>query len=289
MCPSNAWCSRPSLVSAAGSSRPARAWRGFPSARSRPPRDTAGAVTLAMERLRREDPRAVVGVFPADHRVADIRAFSRTLGTAARAAREGALVILGVRPDRPATGFGYVEAGSADGGVLPVRRFVEKPDAAAAAEYLAGGRHFWNAGIFIWQAEVFRRAMDRHAPQVASAVERYVDSGRFQEWEQVPRTSIDYALLERAGKVVLVPLEAGWSDIGGWEAVAALAARGDAGPAVCLEVRGEGAGDSVVLRLDGAGGRAVVLGEGGRMVVIGPEGVLVCPRHTSQRVKDFLS
>lgn len=252
-------------------------------------RDTAGAVALAMERMRREDGEAVVGIFPADHRVDDTDAFTRAVATAARAARQGALVILGVRPDRPATGFGYVEVGDVAGAGCEVRRFVEKPDEETATAYLAGGRHFWNAGIFIWRADAFRSALDRHAPDVARAVARYVDSGQLEHWQQVPRTSIDYALMERAERVLMVPLEAGWSDIGDWEAVAALAARGEAGPALCLEARGEGAEASVVLRVDGAGGRAVVLGAGGRLVVVGPEGVLVCPRDASQRIKDFVS
>jgi len=252
-------------------------------------RDTGPAIALAMRRLLAAAPDAVVSVLPADQRVADEAAFRTALAAAAVTAREGALVTLGVVPDHPSTRFGYVETGPLlDGGpARGVVRFVEKPDRVAAERFVAGGRHLWNAGIFVWRADAFWRALERAAPDLAGAIARVVE-GDAAAWEAAPRTSIDYALMERTGGVAVVPLDAGWDDVGGWDAVVRLARQGDAGPARLVPAAGEVPEGSVVIEIGPSRvPRAVVLGAVPLLVVCGPEGLLVGPRDAADRVKAF--
>lgn len=252
-------------------------------------RDTGPAVALAMRRLLEDAPRAVVAVFPADQRVADEAAFRAALAAAAETARGGTLVTLGVLPDHASTRFGYVELGAPpDGGAARrVVRFVEKPDRRTAERFLAGGRHLWNAGIFVWRADAFWAALERAAPELAGAVARVV-AGDPAAWEAAPRTSIDYALMERAEGVAVVPLDAGWDDVGGWDAVVRLARAGDAGPARLVPAAGDAPEGSVAIAIGPAPvPRAVLLGEVPLLVVSGPEGLLVAPRDAAERVKAF--
>ncbi len=258
--------------------------QGEPSAR-----DTGPAIALAMRRQLAAAPDAVVAVLPADQRVADGAAFRAALAAAAAAARDGRLVTLGVVPDHASTRFGYVETGAplGDGPAREVVRFVEKPDRATAERFLAGGRHLWNAGIFVWRADAFWSALERAAPDLAGAVARFVE-GDAAAWDAAPRTSIDYALMERADGVAVVPLDAGWDDVGGWDAVVRLARAGDAGPARLVPASGDAPGGSVVLEIGPSRvPRAVVLGTDPLLVVRGPEGLLVAPRDAVDRVKAF--
>lgn len=251
------------------------------------PRDTGPAVALAMRRLWHERRDAVAVVLPADHRIADEPAFRAALEHAAEGARAGELVLLGITPAHASTRFGYLEPGAAVAGAAArrrVARFVEKPQADLAA-VLCGAGALWNGGIFVWQADAFWDALERHAPDVAGPVRETVDGGDAAPWERVPRISIDYALMEKAGDVTAVALDAGWDDVGGWDAVLDLAARGEAGPARVTVARGSAPG-SVVLTLDGAPPRdAIALGDGPLLVVNGPEGLLVTPRERADEVK----
>jgi len=192
------------------------------------PRDTAPAATLATLSVAAAQPDAVVGLFPADHVVRDEDAFVASVQAAIDAARrEQALVCLGVVPDRPATGFGYLECRAAPRGNRPceVRRFVEKPDARRAAAFVRSGRYLWNAGMFVYAAATFAGELRRAAPALYRAVERHI-AGRPGAWGKVPRISLDYALMERARCVRAVPLRAGWDDVGSWAGVADDAAGG---------------------------------------------------------------
>lgn len=253
------------------------------------PRDTGPAIALAMSRVRATDPAAVVAVLPADQRVDDDDAFRAALRAAAAAAHEGPLVTLGIRPDHASTRFGYIEVGErrGEGPALAVRRFVEKPGEGEARRYAASGAFLWNAGIFVWRADSFWRELLRAAPDLARAVER-VAAGDGAAWEQAPRLSIDYALMERAGEVAVVPLDAGWDDVGGWDAVVRLAERGDAGPARLVPTAGEPAVGSVVLAIgEATTPRAILIGDQPQLVVSGPQGILVAPRGGADRVKAF--
>ena len=196
-------------------------------------RNTAPAVTLAAHAALDAGDDPVLVVTPADQTVTDTAAFTAALRRAVRAAAAGAIVVLGIEPDRPETGYGYIRAGSADGGgPAPVAAFVEKPDAATAARYLAEGGYYWNAGLFVLRASTWLRALGEFRPDIAEATRaawerRSTDAGFVRpgraEFEAIPAESVDYAVMERcpgsAFDIRMVPLAAGWSDLGAWDAV----------------------------------------------------------------------
>ncbi|RMG42725.1 MAG: hypothetical protein D6718_13410, partial [Acidobacteria bacterium] len=250
-------------------------------------RDTGPAIALAMRRLLEAAPDAVAAVLPADHRIEELGRFRAALSAAAGAARRGELVLLGVLPDRPATGFGYVvpAARPDPGRAVPVARFTEKPERSEAERLIAGGA-LWNAGLFVWRARSFWEALVRHAPEVAHPVEAFVASGRGGHWEAAPRLSIDYALMERARGVSVVPLDAGWDDVGGWEAVLRLARRGDAGPLRAAPLEGAPEGSAVLWVGEGPPPRALGMAAEPLLVVKGPHGLLVVPRDRADAIKD---
>jgi mannose-1-phosphate guanylyltransferase len=245
------------------------------------PRDTAPAIALGCAAVHDVDPRAIVGVFPTDHLIDDARAFRRAVRVAVRAARAGALVCLGIRPDRPATGYGYLGLGGPSGrtpGAMRVRRFVEKPDSARARRYVASGRFLWNGGMFVWRVDRFLGDLAALAPAIHEAVRDH-RRGIADGWERATRISVDYAVMERASGVEAVPLDAGWDDLGSWDAAAARSAspRDVPGSAILVDSPG-----SVVF----AEGRQVaVVDVPGVVVVDSGDAVLVVRRGSGERVK----
>ncbi len=189
------------------------------------PRDTAPAVAwAALEVARRFGGDQVMGLFPADHYVEDAPAFHQTLGVAAAfARREDAIVTLGITPSYPATGFGYIEQGPevADG-VYRVSRFVEKPDRDTAERYLALGKFFWNAGVFISRPSVLLVELDLRAPEVLAPLREH----GLAAYPTLPKTSFDYAVMERTDKAYVVPARFGWDDLGDWTALERLLREG---------------------------------------------------------------
>ncbi len=263
-------------------------------------RNTAPAIALATLAACEGVPEAVVLVLPSDQAVADEPAFLAALRAGAGiAAREDAFVTLGIPPTRPETGYGYMEMseeneeissrergqGDARGEkaqaprARPVRRFVEKPDAANAAAFLATGRFLWNAGIFLFRARLLLEELARTAPAIlnaarkAHAARRAGDLSSFAEiFSSSPSVSIDYAVMEKARRVLTVPCACGWSDLGSWEAV--LEFRGG-GPGADV-VEGDGASEAGSGNLILAGSRPVrVVGLSGVAVVESPDGLLV--------------
>ena len=245
------------------------------------PRDTAPAIALACARVLRRDSHAVTAFLPTDHVVRDARAFGTAVRAAARAARGGSLVCLGVKPTRPATGFGYLECASRPSGAAPVevKHFVEKPDAARARRFVKSGKFLWNAGMFVWRADRFLEELRRLAPRTHAAATRTA-AGDTGAWERAERKSVDYAVMERAEGVQVVPLDAGWDDVGSWDAVAAL--QKDQRPRGAANGLLVDSPDSVIL----SGGRCVaVVGVPGVVVVETDDAVLVVGRGASERVR----
>lgn len=191
-------------------------------------RNTAMAAAWASQRIAAEDAQAVVTVLSADHHIPDARGFARVIGRAARAAAEGgALLTLGVEPTQPSTAYGYIREGEPVGrahpGVLEVRRFVEKPDAARARRYLREGGYHWNAGIFVWSAAVFLAEVERWAPELHRALAplRERPKGRNRaaveaSYRRAPSLPVDVAILEKSRRVWTIPLSLHWSDVGTW-------------------------------------------------------------------------
>lgn len=198
------------------------------------PRNTAPALAVAALRAHAQDADALLLALPSDHAIADVPAFAAAVRTGVPAARDGALVTFGITPTHPATGFGYLAIGApwpGAAGVSRVARFVEKPDAARAAAYLAEGGYLWNGGVFLMRAAVYLETLGRHAPRMLEACRQAVadarqdldflrlDAGAFAQCEA---NSIDYAVMEHTDQAATVPLTAGWSDVGSWDAVGAL-------------------------------------------------------------------
>jgi mannose-1-phosphate guanylyltransferase/mannose-6-phosphate isomerase len=265
-------------------------------------RNTAPALTLAALHAMADGADPILVVTPSDQTVTDTAAYVQALQQAVRAASDGAIVILGVTPDRPETGYGYVQAGAplAGGtGVRTVQAFAEKPDAATAQRYLAEGGYFWNAGMFVLRASTWLEALAQFRPDIEMAVRqawagKTVDAPFIrpdaQAFAAVPADSIDYAVMERcpasAIPIRMVPLSAGWSDLGAWEAVWQVGSRDDQGNVVQGDVLLADTRDSLVhasSRLVGVVGLKEVV------VVETADAVLVADRSQSQNVKKLVS
>lgn len=199
-------------------------------------RNTAPAIGLAAFLLLRHDPDAVLGLFPSDHVIADEKRYREVIQRGIEIAKAGDnIVVLGIRPTRPETGYGYIESGAPlEMEVLRVRRFTEKPDATRASEFLKAGNFFWNSGMFLWRARTLADALREHLPNTAPLLEEIADafgSSKFaiafrRLYPKCENISIDYAVLEprsskgeHASNIYCIPADFGWNDLGSWTAL----------------------------------------------------------------------
>src|SRR5271166_107005 len=198
-------------------------------------RNTAPAIGLAAFLLLREHPDAVIGMFPSDHVIANEQSYRATIKRGAEIAAAGEnIVVLGIRPTRAETGYGYIEAGSEFNDALRVRRFTEKPDAEKAAAFVAAGNYFWNSGMFLWSARTLADALHEHLPKTAVLLEKIAAAfgtrnfaATFRKlYSKCENISIDYAVLEprsakgeQASKLFCLPADFGWNDLGSWTAL----------------------------------------------------------------------
>jgi mannose-1-phosphate guanylyltransferase len=262
---------------------------------------TAPCIGLGALALLARDDRAVMAVFPADHVIADAAGFRRAIAAAARVAAEGHLVTLGITPDRPETGYGYIQRGERLGTydeqpVFRVKRFAEKPDEDRARSFVQSGEYYWNGGIFIWRAATILGEMAALLPDLHGELQSV---GRVwgtadclptlkAAWQRVPQTTIDYGIMEKAGDVVTLPVDIGWNDVGNWAALSALLEAGANGNVV----RGPGrvlAPGSQGCYLYAAGGRLVAaVGLDDFVVVDTPDALLICPKDQAQAVRDVV-
>ncbi len=260
-------------------------------------RNTAPAVLTAALSLA-EDGDALMLVAPSDHLINQPDRFLAAVAAGEKAARSGKLVTFGVTPDRPETGFGYLElAASPDnGGAEPLKRFVEKPDAERAVEMLATGRYLWNAGIFLFRVADIIAAFRAHAPEMVAPCEAALAQGEMdlgflrlakEPYGAVRAESIDYAVMEKADDISVVPLDAGWSDLGSWSSFhdARVKEPGETlceGPVTALDC------ENTVLRSEDKGMRLVGLGLKNIVAVATRDAVLVADMDKSQQVKDVV-
>ena len=215
-------------------------------------RNTAPAVAVAaMVALegRPDDVDPVLLVLPADHVILDVASFRDAVQDGLAAAEAGKLVTFGVVPDRPETGYGYIRRARGDGPSYPVAEFVEKPDLATAIRYVQSGEYFWNSGMFMFRARAFLGELQRHAPAILAACEQAVAGARrdldftrlaAEAFGACPSDSIDYAVMEKTAAAVVVPLDAGWSDVGSWSALQDALPRDAAGNVIAGDVITEG-------------------------------------------------
>jgi mannose-1-phosphate guanylyltransferase / mannose-6-phosphate isomerase len=258
-------------------------------------RDSAAAIAAAATIARQRDPAAIVLTLAADHVILDPELFRAACLAGREAARAGHIVTFGIRPSGPKTGYGYIRPGAALGheGVHAVAAFVEKPDAATAARYVAEG-YLWNSGNFLFRADVLLDELARCAPAVAQAAAAAVaqatsDLGFVrldaEAFAQAPQTSIDYALMERTDRAAVVEGRFRWSDIGNWAAILDIAERDAAGnarhgPAVAVDAQ-----DCLIHAEEVL---TAVVGAKDLMVVASPDAVLVVPRDRAEAVKDLV-
>jgi mannose-1-phosphate guanylyltransferase len=232
-------------------------------------------------------------VLPADHVILDTGAFVAAVEVAMEAAAVGKLVTFGVVPDRPETGYGYLLKGEARGGWSQLMHFVEKPDLPTAQEYLASGRYLWNSGMFLFTARAYLDELERLAPEMlakcraaVAAADRDADFTRLgAAFLECPADSIDYAVMEKARNAAVVPLDAGWSDVGSWAALHAVLDKDANGNVLRGDVIVEACTNSYVAASDRL---VAVVGLDGIIVVETPDAVLVMDAEESQRIKQIV-
>lgn len=254
-------------------------------------RNTAPAVAVAaLQALRTSGADPLLLVLPADHVVVDAAALLGAIDAASRAAAGGRLVTFGVVPTRPETGYGYLRHGTREDGWAAIEQFVEKPDRAAAESYLASGRYLWNSGMFVFSARTYLDELARHAPAIVEACTRALNGARADEdflrlgasFLDCPADSIDYAVMEKTPRAAVVPLDAGWSDVGSWAALHDVLDKDADGNVLRGDVMTEGCRDCYIA----SRGRLVAgVGLDGVIVVETEDAVLVVARAHSQRVK----
>ena len=259
-------------------------------------RDTAPAAALAtaMGRMLRSD--AVVALFPADHMIHDGETFRKQLSDAAgRASEDPSIVTFSINPTHASTGFGYLELGerlSEEGSThfVRVNRFVEKPHIERAQEFLAGKRHGWNAGMFLWQAETFLSECDRQQPELSSfirgfpadldAVPAYLET----TFPRLPKISVDFAIMEHASSVIAAVAEYDWDDVGSWTALPDHLGKDDNDNTLRGRVVALDSGRNIVV----AGKRTVALcGVSDLVIVETDDAILVCHRNAAQQIKNL--
>ena len=250
-------------------------------------RNTAPALALAVQYAIEKAGAAqdeTLFVFPSDHVIAPLEKFVEYLHTADRSARAGYLVTFGVRPTRPETGYGYVQVGEEHDGYAACPRFAEKPAADVAAQYVASGEYLWNAGMFAFTPAVLRKALEDLAPEIAAVSAQGYDS-TLQHWSDMPSISIDYAVMERAKNIAVVPMDLTWSDVGSWDSYYDLQTRDQDGNVSQGDVVSLNTHDSLIVsskRLVATVGLSEVT------VIETDDAVLVTRRGDGQEVKQLL-
>jgi mannose-1-phosphate guanylyltransferase/mannose-1-phosphate guanylyltransferase/mannose-6-phosphate isomerase len=252
-------------------------------------RNTAPAIALA---ALAGDPEALLLVMPSDHVIADVEAFHAAIRAATTLVEDGWLATFGISPDFPETGYGYIRSGAElCPGVRRVEQFVEKPSRETAEAYLASGDYFWNGGIFLLKARTYLDALGVHAPAIESAVRAAMGEARREGcrihpdgklFERSPSDSIDYAVMEKADRVAVVPVNMGWSDVGSWDALHQLAEKDEAGNACHGEVLTI---DSENCLIRSEGPLVAAVGVKDLIVVATGDAVLILPRGSSQDIK----
>ncbi|MEM9550567.1 MAG: mannose-1-phosphate guanylyltransferase/mannose-6-phosphate isomerase [Pseudomonadota bacterium] len=261
-------------------------------------RNTAPAILTAALRLENK-PDALMLVAPSDHIVTDEAAFLRAVRAAVLAADEGAITTFGIRPDRPETGYGYLETKAAARGehVLPLTRFVEKPDQATAERMVADGNFLWNAGIFLFRVDVILRAFETHAPEIigpcraALALARTdLDFTRLDAdaYARATDISIDYAVMEKHDALSVVPMDAGWSDLGGWTSVWNVESRDAKGNALSASATAIDCTDTLLRSAD-PDIEIVGLGLDGIAAIATRDAVLVADMRDTEKMRQVVA
>lgn len=254
-------------------------------------RNTAPAILAAT--LAIDNPDTLILAAPSDHVVPDTDAFQQTVLKGIKPATEGQIVTFGIVPDRPETGYGYLEPEMQDDGPCPLLRFIEKPDLATAERMVSSGKFLWNSGIFLFSAKTLIQAFQEHAPDLLAAVQQAYDKAETDlgflrldpsAWAMAENVSIDYAIMEKSKNLTVVPFSGRWSDLGDWDAVlreSGQDATGVAlsGSATAIECQ------NTLLRSENSDQHLVGLGLDGILAIAMPDAVLIADRNRAQDVK----
>jgi mannose-1-phosphate guanylyltransferase/mannose-6-phosphate isomerase len=257
-------------------------------------RNTAAAIAMAASVARSlHGDEVLMLVMPSDHVIEDLDAFHEAVRAGEPAARAGRLVTFGIRPSSPDTGYGYIRTGESLPklhGVGEVIRFVEKPDLSTAQKMVTDGQHLWNAGIFLFRVGTFLDELMIHAPEIARAAGRAIESAEQSgnciladpaALEECPSESVDYAVMEHSSRLAVVAMSPGWSDLGSWDALAELLEARPHGPITALDCA------DCYIRSDGV--QVAALGVRDLIIVASGQRLLILPRGRSQEVKKLLS
>ena len=261
-------------------------------------RNTAPCIAYAATTLAKRDPEATMAVLPADHVIGNVEQYHKTLDVAFETARErNALVTIGIEPTHPSTGYGYIqydEAGDEETELraCPVRTFAEKPDQSTAERFIDAGDFLWNSGMFIWRADTILDQIETHLPDAHEAfapvreADGEIDAETLTKaFQNSPRISIDYGVMEQADTVYVVPGAFDWNDVGDWRAVYDLSEKGEHGNVIEGDVIMQDSSRCLVQTEE----RLVVLvGINDQVVVDTGDAVLVCDRESAQQVKQVV-
>jgi mannose-1-phosphate guanylyltransferase/mannose-6-phosphate isomerase len=266
-------------------------------------RNTAAAIAFAAKVLHKENPDAVMAVFPADHVVENPEAFRQILSQGEKVASQGHLVTLGIQPNRPETGYGYIKKGlSLDeaNNAWQVEGFVEKPDAKNAKQYIDAGGYFWNCGVFLWKVSTLLEEMKTHLPEIYDLLDtivshtventrkypyRLLDSEGKKIYASLPSISIDYGILEKTKHAALIPADIRWSDVGAWNALEEVSEKDANGNVLSGNVTQLNCSGSVI---QGEERIIAAVGLKDLIIVDTRDALLVCNKNQAQEVKKLV-
>ncbi len=262
-------------------------------------RNTAPCIAYAVWKIRQRSKEANIIVAPSDHLILQEDEFKAVIHEGLKfVASNDALLTLGMRPHRPETGYGYIQAGLQEAltgyqQLYPVARFAEKPNKETAAKYLASGDFFWNSGIFLWSVQSIEKAIRSYLPEIAAIFDQGValyDTEEEQsfidrKFPDCTNISVDYGILEKAGNIYVKSADFGWSDLGTWGSLHELSAKADAGNVVKGNIRTFETTDSII-RVEGDK-KVVVQGLANFIVVDTGDALLICNKDEEQRIKEF--
>jgi mannose-1-phosphate guanylyltransferase len=264
-------------------------------------RDTAAAIALGAGWVAARDHMATMVVLPADHVIKGTAAFQSSVRAAAEAAQEtGALVTIGITPTWACPGFGYIELGepvrlsrgaASRNEIRHVVRFREKPNAELAETFVRQGNFRWNAGMFVWTVPSVLSEFNRHAPELAHFISQVSVPGKFQQtlatrFAELPKISFDYAIMEKADRVLVVEASFDWNDVGSWQAVASYFKNDAESNAANCDVTAVDSSNNIVF--DESGTKIALLGVHNMIIVRTGDALLVCHRHQAERIKTLI-
>ncbi|MEI6084249.1 MAG: mannose-1-phosphate guanylyltransferase [Verrucomicrobiota bacterium] len=259
-------------------------------------RNTAPCVGLAAAIIGKHDPQAVMVVVPADSYIPDVAQYKRVVKDSLKfAARENVLITIGIKPTSPHTGYGYVQLGERiNARISKAKRFVEKPDRATAEQFLASGDYLWNAGMFVWSVGAINEALGKFQPDLAAgcrAIQAAIGTKTFarvlkREFTKMTKISVDYAIMEKAGNVVVANGDFAWDDVGDWAAIERHHAKDEAGNVARGRFVGVDAKNCIIVGDDEHTVTAV--GVSDLIIVRTSDATLVCRKTDSQRVREIV-